>query len=412
MKTRSRLALIAALAAPLALIPAARADEAPFCKNHYILSEPCNLAPKIAWETLPDSIMAHGRAHTATRLADGRVLVVGGSNWNPVTRTGTPIGAETYDPVSREWRATGPMHRWRVNHEAVRLVDGRVLVVGGEQIFNQNYVGDAEVFDPASNTWAATGNLQIPRGGFTASLLPGGRVLVVGGVDSGDNALASAEIWDPESGTWRLTGSLVEPRLVHTATALPDGRVIVVGGMVDDFFMWTTGTAEVFDPATETWSLAGAIAPRWLHSATLTEKGEVLVAGGYISQPESGPGGYGWYQASEIGSTAIYDPSASTWRSAGDLNKARHQSLAVPLRGQGVLLFGGAAMVSQIPRYAQVPVERPEFLGPDIGAWLYVEAANAPPASAGDYYSAAPLDDGTVLFVGDVAGARALLLRY
>ena len=61
--------------------------------------------------------------HTATLLADGRVLVAGD---NSVT-----IDAEVYDPATDSWTATGPMIQPRQGHFATLLQDGRVLVAGG-----------------------------------------------------------------------------------------------------------------------------------------------------------------------------------------------------------------------------------------------------------------------------------------
>jgi hypothetical protein len=56
-------------------------------------------------------------------------------------------------------------------------------------------------------------------------LLPDGRVLVAGGLDNGSGGIRSAEIYDPASGTWSATGSLADDRGVHTATLLQNGQV-------------------------------------------------------------------------------------------------------------------------------------------------------------------------------------------
>src|SRR5207247_2277436 len=75
----------------------------------------------------PTGSMGAPRAnHTATRLADGRVLVVGGS-----TSSAILASAEIYDPASGTWTATNRMSRGRVGHTATGLADGRVLVAGG-----------------------------------------------------------------------------------------------------------------------------------------------------------------------------------------------------------------------------------------------------------------------------------------
>ena len=68
-------------------------------------------------------------------------------------------------------------------------------------------------------------------GDHTATLLPNGKVLVAAGADdSGAVVLSSAELYDPATGSWSSTGSLGTARFRHTATLLPSGKVLVAGG--------------------------------------------------------------------------------------------------------------------------------------------------------------------------------------
>src|SRR5436309_15874219 len=69
------------------------------------------------------------RLSTATLLKDGTVLVTGGgkaSGGNIIAQE----TAELFDPKTNTFSATGSMAFPRQNHAAVRLQDGRVLIVG------------------------------------------------------------------------------------------------------------------------------------------------------------------------------------------------------------------------------------------------------------------------------------------
>jgi hypothetical protein len=80
----------------------------------------------------------------------------------------------------------------REQHTATLLADGRVLAVGG---FNSAPLDSAQLYNPATGLWNATASLNTPRYRHTATLLPNGQVLVVGGLGA-TGTLASAEIYD------------------------------------------------------------------------------------------------------------------------------------------------------------------------------------------------------------------------
>lgn len=124
---------------------------------------------------------------------------------------------------------TGRMHTVRgTGHTATLLADGRVLVAGG---FDAGAMQTAEIYDPATGSWNNTGDLVQSRGGQKANLLPNGKVLISGGDGGGSlpTPLSSAELFDPATGTWSSTGAMHQKREDHTATSLPDGRVLVAG---------------------------------------------------------------------------------------------------------------------------------------------------------------------------------------
>lgn len=273
------------------------------------------------WTGTSDCNREH-RAHTATLLQDGRVLVAAGLD------LGAHIVAiaELYDPTSGTWSFTSKMHHGRYRHTATLLQTGRVLVAGG------NYgdaLATAEVYDPVAGKWATTGNLNVARWNHTATLLPNGMVLVTGGTSNFNQTevTTSAELYDPVARSWDSTGSLHTGRAYHTATLLPDGRVLVAGGWDGNFI--EIASAELYDPATGAWTETSSLHVARSHSsATLLPNGKVLMTGGYAA-------------GDALTATELYDPGAGTWTVTGELNVARWGTTATLLPTGRVLVAGG-----------------------------------------------------------------------
>ena len=88
-----------------------------------------------AWTATGDTLDLHRLTATATLLPDGRVLLAGGldnKDDGAGDRGGVSVAsAELYDPGTGTWTATASMTTGRDGHSATLLADGRVLVAGG-----------------------------------------------------------------------------------------------------------------------------------------------------------------------------------------------------------------------------------------------------------------------------------------
>ncbi len=165
---------------------------------------------------------------TATLLVDGRVLVAGGQ-----TRETALASAEIYDPADGSWTSVANLVRPRSGHSASLMRDGRVVVVGGSDLGASNVLGpetSAEIYDPVADEWTlVTGDLR-PRRGHASVTLSDGRVVVVGGEDLVGLSIAAVEVYDPAADSWKIAASLPDGRSLLAAALLPDGSVLIAGG--------------------------------------------------------------------------------------------------------------------------------------------------------------------------------------
>lgn len=290
-------------------------------------------APK-TW-TATGALQTPRRLHTTTVLADGKVLVAGGISGSAQFPAPGLASAELFDPATGTWTATGALHQARWGHSAVPLADGTVLVAGGTTIRSGQSVRalrSAEIYDPATGTWTDAAPMTDARSGHPAVVLGNGRVLVAGGTApvsrDGDAALAFCELYNADTGAWTPTGDLLTARGDHQATLLSPTTVLVTGG--------TTGedplaTAELFNQTAGTWSAVPDLpgGGRTQHRAVPLGAGRVLVAGGTADATNDAG-----YQ-----SALIFDGTA--WSTAAGLGAGRWAFAAAPLAGDLVLVAGG-----------------------------------------------------------------------
>jgi hypothetical protein len=118
----------------------------------------------------------------------------------------------------------------RSHASATTLANGKVLVVGGmSNYYSNSNVAAAELYDPATGTFSYTGTLVVPRNGHVPARLADGNVIVTGGTESSGMAGRGIERYDVGTGTWSAAGRLLSAHSGHTASLLNDD-VLIAGG--------------------------------------------------------------------------------------------------------------------------------------------------------------------------------------
>jgi N-acetylneuraminic acid mutarotase len=169
--------------------------------------------------------------HTATLLPSGKVLVAAGFQ---TPGPGRITSAELYDPISNTWTSTGSVATPRSGHTATLLPDGTVLVAGGYGNAGAGRLSSAERYDPAGNngagSWTGAGTMLEARHEHTATLLLNGTVLMAGGENPYNSSSLSTELYDPQTRLWVNTTFLWPSYGVRT-TLLPNGKVLAAAGV-------------------------------------------------------------------------------------------------------------------------------------------------------------------------------------
>jgi N-acetylneuraminic acid mutarotase len=276
----------------------------------------------------PAGSMAKARLdHTATLLPSGKVLVTGG--WDAPAPANSLASAELYDPATNAWSPAAPMVGSRTFHTATLLADGRVLVVGGQGFRMRAGAFDvslpnAEIYDPESNHWSTTAPVGFSRVGQTVTRLADGRILVAGG--QGDaGIMKSTEIYNATEDRWISAAPMGVARSGHVATVLRNGDVFVAGGRGEEpnFLPVTVTSGEIYDPSINKWVTVASMADiDGVNTATPLRNGMVLVVGYGQSQPE------------------LYDPARNAWSRTGPSTRGHLDTSTLMADGRVLLVGG------------------------------------------------------------------------
>jgi len=218
---------------------------------------------------------------TGTTLSDGKVLVTSGDNKNAGDIVAVP---ELYDPASNSWQSlTAASHTMPIYPFIYQLPDGRIVHLGGSEVPTTS-----EGLDLSTGQWTTIDG-RVIDGGSIANYAPGRFIKAGSAADDGysGNSASTAYTLDMNQpgSIWQPTSSMKYPRSFLNLTNLPDGTVLATGGGTDKSGFVDSHAvpqAEDWNPGTGAWRTYAAMsAPRLYHSvAVLLPDGRVYVAGG------------------------------------------------------------------------------------------------------------------------------------
>lgn len=344
--------------------------------------------------------------HRTAKLLDGRVLLTGGEVANAPAAVITN-SVDIFHPADNSISAAAPMTIRRWSHTATTLADGRVLVTGGRTgstSANGVVLATAEVYDPATNEWTETaGPMNVARRSHTATLLPDGKVLIAGGGNGVSTTtslpIQSVELYDPATGLFTVVGNMLMPRSAHSAILLDDGTVLISGGSTGAGTLYPTNTAELYNPATNSFTAVGPM--NYSHLAQLPGKlrdGRVVQGSSYYNDTHTSAGGR------ITSESEMYDPVARSFAPIAPMYKQRIDIGALGLLDGTLLVAGG---VTTSPSFPSIFQPTSEVYDPAASAWKLSGIMS----TGRDEFSGLLLDDGRAVISGGFVSPGAVLLR-
>jgi Kelch motif/Galactose oxidase, central domain len=303
-------------------------------------------APALGGNNMIDGRYSHAATATSITAAFASVIVTGGIDANGATNS-----IETFSSNTNQFFANGTMSDSREGHTATFLVlpAGQLLVTGGRDA-NGTVLKSAEIYTLTFGG-AALSTMNTPRVNAAESSVqvyshlgcpPAAPVLITGGSD-GVNALQTAEVFDPATNTFTLTDQLGgsqmnAPRVFHTATV--GGAILIAGGLGAAGV--AQASAEVFDFASNKFTLTTDLGgtnmtvARAMHTAT-------GIGGPYQRCCPNQILIAGGIDSSghALASAEVFVPGTNTFTAVGSMHSARFDHAAASLSNGKVLITGG-----------------------------------------------------------------------
>jgi hypothetical protein len=290
-------------------------------------------------------------------LASSGRITVGGSVTKVLVASGygngrtTVLSAETYDPSTGHWTATGNnLTSSHVSGRAVVYTDSiantqKIALIGGyadDSINPLTLPRNIDIYDPTNAGTPFSSPSLIPVSGryfHGATLLNDGTILVTGGFD-GTSTLQSAPIYRPTTNTWTSAPNLGTAREAHAQVTLANGNTVIFGG---DNGVLVVATTQIYAPG-GSWSAGGSLSTgrQSVHGIILSN-GDILAVGGNINADGTGP----------LNTAEVFDPTlaagAGAWSGAGTMSVTRQDGFTLSAMNTGDVVVAAGSTDITLP---------------------------------------------------------------
>jgi N-acetylneuraminic acid mutarotase len=217
-----------------------------------VVSKPVSAAAEDSWVT--KTRMGLAKTGFGVGVVNDKIYVMGGHPYGSTQVTIDDVSV--YDPATDQWTSKqhmpGPL-AWF----GTAVYQNEIYVIGGAWFLAGSEKNDVWVFDPAANTWTSKTSMPTARAGMQASVVDE-KIYVIGGATA-DDVLDENEVYDPIADTWATKTPIPTPVSAY-ASAVVNDKIYVIGGLTTD------GTSQIlvnlnqiYDPATDTWSLGNPL---------------------------------------------------------------------------------------------------------------------------------------------------------
>ncbi|MEO5572809.1 MAG: galactose oxidase-like domain-containing protein [Bacteroidia bacterium] len=287
---------------------------------------------------------------------DGKLWFIGGA-LVPTYGPGSKK-VKTFNQSNGSWQFQPDMLDWRWYPSLIQLPSSKILIFGGGGLNNPVRTNTSEIYNPATGTSVFTDTLAIGNEVSPTVVLYNGKVLMTH---------RPPQLFNPATNQWSLAGAFVQsprtPNGDHSDCELvlmPDGEAIAIG--YKSFTAGIYGTfIERYNPVTDSWSLGTSILPiRSRAKTVLLPDKKILVMGGYKENPSdtTSTNQYGYMNLCDL-----YSPATDSWRRLKRLNYQREYHCNAILVPDGrIIAVGGEGQPGNEPPFSVIEAFKPPYL--------------------------------------------------